>query len=53
MIQPYAMEFSAQSDADERRPLHGRPSLGLTVEQFLCTRRRLKNDDLVIGVDVS
>src|SRR6476619_7511321 len=39
--------------ADECRPLHGRPSLGLTVEQFLCPRRRLKDDDLVIGVDVS
>jgi hypothetical protein len=37
--------------ADECRPLHGRPPLGLTVEQFLCTRRRLDNDDLVIGVD--
>jgi hypothetical protein len=23
----------------------------LTVEQFLFTRRRLNNDDLVIGVD--
>jgi len=39
--------------AVECRPLHGRPSLGLKVEQFLCTRRRLKDDDLVIGVDVS
>jgi len=39
--------------ADECRPLHGRPSLGLTVEQFLCMRRRLKDGDLVIGVDVS
>ena len=39
--------------ADECRPLHGRPSLGLKVEQFLCTRRRLKDGDLVIGVDVS
>jgi hypothetical protein len=36
---------------DECRPLHGRSSLGLTVEQFLCHVGGSINDDLVLGAD--
>jgi hypothetical protein len=36
---------------DECRPLHGRSSLGLTVEQFPCHIGGSINDDLVLGAD--
>ena len=53
MIQPNAIGISARSDAmvDECRPLHGRSSLGLTVEQFLCHVGGSISDDLVLGAD--